>query len=447
MGKPIVAIVGIPNVGKSTLFNRIVGKRIAVVEDIPGLTRDRIYGEARWNDKPFMVIDTGGFQVGRDRAREDIVEEVKKQAITAIEEADVVLMLMDAKKGLVPSDVELSKTLRKYNKIIFYAVNKIDGPKKDKDLYEYYSLGTELFPLSAVTGYGYEDLMDRIASELYDGTEEVDAGFPKIAIVGRPNVGKSTFVNALLGKERMIVSSRPGTTRDSIDSICRYYQKKYMIVDTAGIRKKGKMSVSYERHSFIRTLKNIESCDVALLLLDAQDGVVEMDQKVAGLVYEAGKGCIILVNKWDLLEKNPLSDREFNKLIQKKLWFMNYAPVLTVSALSRQRITKVFPLIDEVVVETSRRITTNALNNLLKKSLLIRRPPLYKGRRVKFSYLTQVGIKPQRFVLFTNRIEGVKPDYVRFLEKQLREGFSFKGVPVRIYLRQKKEKRTMKKVT
>jgi GTP-binding protein len=437
MRKPIVAIVGRPNVGKSTLFNRIVGKRIAVVEDIPGLTRDRLYGEASWSGKYFIVVDTGGFLQNKNRVREEIADEVKKQAITAIEEADIVIMLMDAKGGLVSSDVELSDTLRRYNKKVFYAVNKIDGPKKENALYEYYSLGFELFPLSAVTGYGYDELMDAFASEIKPAEEGEDVSLPKIAIVGRPNVGKSTFVNSLLGKDRMIVSAIPGTTRDSIHSICTYYRKKYLIVDTAGIRKKGRMAASYEKYSFIRTLKNIESCDIALLILDAVDGVVEMDQKIAGLVYEAGKGCVVLVNKWDLVEKNSLSVREFERQVRKKLWFMNYAPVLTVSALSRQRITKIFPLIDEVMAEASRKISTHDLNELLRKSLLKRQPPLFKKKRVKLSYITQVGQQPPRFVLFANKAEGVKPVYIRFLEKQLRERFSFKGVPVRIYVRQK----------
>lgn len=434
MPKPIVAIVGRPNVGKSTLFNRIIGKRIAVVEDIPGLTRDRLYGEAKWRDKTFLVVDTGGFQL---MPEEDIVREVKKQAITAVEEADIVLMLMDAESCLMPSDVELSDTLRKYNKKIFYAVNKIDGSKKEKALYEFYSLGTDLFPVSALRGYGFNELMDSIAAVMPVGVKEDDIEYPKIAIVGRPNVGKSTLVNSLLGKERMIVSSVPGTTRDSVDSICTYYKKKYLIVDTAGIRKKGKMATSFEKYSFIRTLKNIENCDVALILFDAIDGVVEMDQRIAGLVYEAGKGGIVLFNKWDLVEKNVTYFKKLQYELQEKLWFMYYAPILTISALNKQRITRVFPLIDEIITETSKRISTHELNNFLRESLSIQQPALYKKRRVKLSYITQIGIKPPRFVIFTNRKEGIKPGYIKFLEKQLRERFSFKGVPVRLYIRQK----------
>ncbi len=433
--KPIIAIVGRPNVGKSTLFNRLIGKRVAVVEDVPGLTRDRLYGEARWSDRPFIVVDTGGFQ---SLPEEGIIREVKKQAIAAVEEADIVLMLMDAKKGLMPSDIELGNTLRKYDKKIYYVVNKIDGANKEKTLYEFYDMGVDLFPVSALNGYGFEELMDRIAAEILEGAESEETGYPKMAIVGRPNVGKSTFVNAILGRDRMIVSPVPGTTRDSVDSICTYYRKKYQIVDTAGIRRKGKMAESYEKYSFIRTLQNIDSCDVALILLNAEEGVVEMDLKIAGLIYEAGKGAIIIFNKWDLIEKDSVSMKVLEKQIYQKLWFMQYAPILTVSAISKQRITKIFPIIDKISNEASRRISTRELNNFLKKCLSIRQPALYRGKRVRLSYIAQVGIKPPSFVVFTNKSEGIKKWYIRFLEKQLRESFLFKGVPVRFFIRQKK---------
>jgi len=440
MQKPIVAIVGRPNVGKSTLFNRIIGKRLAVVEDIPGLTRDRLYGEAGWGGKTFLVVDTGGFQPA---STEDIVREVKKQAVAAIEEADVVLMLMDAESGLTPSDIELSNTLRKYDKKVFYAVNKIDGPKKEKALYEFYSLGVDLFPVSALNGYGFDELMDSVSTiipETSGGLKtEIPEGveYPKIAIVGRPNVGKSTLVNSLLGKERMVVSPLPGTTRDAVDSICTYHRKRYIIVDTAGIRRRGQMAKSFERYSFIRTLKNIESCDVALIMLDAVDGVVEMDQKITSLVYDAGKPGIILFNKWDLTEKSPQLLKKLQHELQRKLWFMHYSPVLTMSALNRQRVTKIFPLVEEIIAESSRRISTHELNNFLRDSLSIQQPPLYKGKKVRLYYIAQVGIKPPCFVVFTNKREGIKSEYIRFLEKQLRERFLFKGVPVRIYIRQK----------
>ncbi len=434
MRKHIVAIVGRPNVGKSTLFNRIIGKKIAVVEDLPGLTRDRLYGEALWEEKSFLVVDTGGFQPAPE---ENILEEVRKQAITAIEESDMVVMLMDAESGLVPADEALVKTLRTYGKKVFYVVNKIDSSRKEKAMYEFYSLGADVYPVSARTGYGFDELMNSVAGEISPAVERDNITFPRIAIVGRPNVGKSTFVNALLGRERVIVSPVPGTTRDSVDSVCGYHRKKYLIIDTAGIRKKGKMARSYERYSFLRTLKNIENCDIALVLLDATDGVVELDQKIAGLVYEAGRGCIILVNKWDLVEKDSLTAKKIEEQVYQKLWFMHYAPVLTVSALNRKRTTKVFPLIDTVMAEASRKVSTRQLNTFLRKALSIRHPPLYRGRRIRLSYITQTGIRPPTFSLFVNRVEGMKPGYVRFVEKQLREAFPFQGVPVRIHVRRK----------
>ncbi len=439
--KPVVAIVGRPNVGKSTLFNRIIGEKVAVVEDIPGLTRDRLYGEAEWSDKRFIVVDTGGFQPLSDsdeaRPRMDMLVEVKKQAITAVEEADIVIMLMDAEKGLLPVDVELGDILRKYEKKVYYAVNKIDGPSKEKALYEFYSFGTDLFPVSALTGYGLDDLLDNIAAEISEGQHEELSEYSRLAIVGRPNVGKSTFVNSLLGRDRMIVSSVPGTTRDSVDSFCSYYKKKYIIVDTAGIRKKGKMARTFEKYSFIRTLKNIENCDVALILFDSVDSIVELDQRIAGLVYEAGKGAVILFNKWDLLEKTADKRKKLIEEFQQKIWFMKYAPILTISALNRQRVTKIFPLINEIIAESSRRISTKQLNTFLRDCVKIKRPSLYRGKQVKLSYISQVGIKPPRFVIFTNKKEGIKAGYVRFLERQLRDRFPFKGVPLRLYIRQK----------
>ena len=431
--KPVIAIVGRPNVGKSTLFNRMIGKRIAIVKDTPGLTRDRIYGDAEWEGKTFLVVDTGGFQ---SEPEEDIVREVKKQAIAAIEESDVILMLMDAESGLMPADTELSNTLRKYNKKIFYAVNKIDGPKKEKVLYEFYPLGVDLFPVSALNGYGLDDLMDSI-SALMPQEKEEKAEYPKIAVVGRPNVGKSTLVNSLLGEERMIVSPVPGTTRDAVDSICKYHTKKYIIIDTAGIRKKGKMAKTFEKYSFMRTVRNIESCDVALILFDAVEGVVEMDQKIANLVYDAGKGAIILFNKWDLTEKTAQFLKKLQHELQYKLWFMHYAPILTISALNRQRVTKLFPVVDEIIAESAKKISTHELNDFLRKSLSMQQPPMYKGREVKLYYITQAGVKPPCFIIFTNRKEGIKPEYIRFLEKQLRESFLFKGVPVRFLIRQR----------
>jgi GTP-binding protein len=433
--KPIVAIVGRPNVGKSTLFNRIVGEKRAVVEAFPGLTRDRLYSDAQWEEKDFLIVDTGGFLPKSD---EEIAKKIIEQAIIAVEEADVVVMLMDAETGLMPSDIELCNILRKYNKKIYYVVNKIDSSRKAKEIHEFYSLGESIFPVSALNGYGFEEFMDEITDGLPEHKEE-KFKYPKVAIVGRPNVGKSTLVNSLLGKERMIVDSVAGTTRDAVNSVCTYYKKKYLIIDTAGIRRKGKMAKTFERYSFIRTLRNIEHCDVALILLDSGEGVVEMDQKIARLVHESGKGGIILCNKWDLTEKTDKYLKKLKQEVKRKLWFMHYTPILTISALSRQRIVKLFPLMNEIIAESSKKISTQALNNLLKKSLSKQPLPLHKGRRVRLSYITQVGVRPPGFIIFTNKREGVRPAYLRFLESQMREKFSFKGVPVRFSIRQKKK--------
>lgn len=434
MSKPIVAIVGRPNVGKSTLFNRIVGKRRAVVEDLPGITRDRLYEEVAWNDKAFLIVDTGGFQTESD---EDIIRQVKKQALVAVEEADIIILLMDAESGLMPSDIELTDLLRRYNKKVFYVVNKIDGPKKEtKLLYDFCQLGVDLLPISALKGYGFDVLKDNISDLLPEGKGEASE-FPKISIVGRPNVGKSTLVNSLLGSERMIVSSVPGTTRDAVDSVCSYYKKKYIIVDTAGIRKKGKMAKSVEQYSFLGTVRNIQDCDVAIIVLNAEEGVVEMDQRIAGYVYEAGKGAIILFNKWDTVDKDEVSINEVEEKIYRKLWFMPYAPILTISAISKQRVTKVFAMIDKVIAEGSKRITTHELNLFLKDALKAKSPPIFQGKRVKIYYITQARTDPPGFVLFTNRKEGISSQYLAFLEHKLRDRFSFKGVPVRFFVRQR----------
>jgi len=436
MLKPVVAIVGRPNVGKSTLFNRMVRERRAVIEDIPGITRDRLYGTAIWDDKRFLVVDTGGFQL---RSDEDIGKQVNKQVLAAVEEANIVIMLLDSGSGMISSDIELVDMLRQSGKRVFYAVNKIDGPKKEKALYDFYSLGVDLLPLSALNGNGYEELMDHVTALLPEVKEE-ESAYPRIAIVGRPNVGKSTLVNSLVGKERMIVSPVPGTTRDAVDSVCSYYKKKYIIVDTAGIRRKGRMAETVERYSFMRTLRNIEDCDVALIVLDASEGIVELDQKIAGLVFQARKGAVILLNKWDLVDKSILSMKEIEEKVYQRLWFMRYAPILTISALSRQRVTKLFSLVDSIIAEGAKRIDTHELNMFFQNVLAKKEPPLYKGKRVKIYYITQIRTSPPGFVIFTNCREGVKEQYIKFMESRLREHFSFKGVPVEFYVKQRKRR-------
>jgi len=434
MSKPIIAIVGRPNVGKSTLFNRMARKRLAVIEDTPGITRDRLYGETMWNDRSFLVVDTGGFQYEPD---EDIIRQVNKQVLLAVQEADIIILLLDAESGLLPHDMELIEMLRKYGKRVYYAVNKMDGPKKEKTLYDFYSLGVDLFPLSALNGNGYEELMDRITSFMPEG-KDTKIRYPRIAIVGRPNVGKSTLVNSLLGKERMIVSPVPGTTRDAVDSVCSYYKRKYIIVDTAGIRRKGSMAKTAERYSFLRTLRNIEDSDVVLLMLDASEGIVELDQKIAGLVFNAKKGAVILLNKWDIVDKHVLSVKEVEKRVYQKLWFMRYAPVLTISAQSKQRMTKIFSLVDKIISEASKRIETHALNQFLNNALTINELPLYKGKKVKIYYISQIKTNPPGFIIFTNYKAGIKEQYLKFLETLMRKRFSFKGTPLEFYVRQKK---------
>jgi GTP-binding protein len=437
MSKPIIAIIGRPNVGKSTLFNRMVGKRRAVIEDFPGITRDRLYGEARWEDKIFDVVDTGGFLHDPE---EEFVREIIKQVFMAVEEADIIIMMMDGESGVLALDIDLIDRLRKYDKRVLYGVNKIDGPKKEKTLLtDFYSLGVDLFPFSALNGYGYEELMDAITENLPE-IEEEKTEYPRVAIVGRPNVGKSTLVNSLLSKERMIVSSTPGTTRDAVDSVCSYYKRNYILVDTAGIRRKGKMAKTVERYSFLRTIKNLENCDVALIILDAIDGVVELDQKIAGFVTSAKKGAIIILNKWDAVTKETATADEVKRLVHDKLWFMKHVPVLTISALSKKRTSKIFPIIDRVIEECSKRISTHELNLFLRNAVSQKEPPLYRGNRVKIYYISQVKTNPPGFIIFTNKKEGIKPQYIKYLEHKLRDRFVFEGAPVDFYVRQRKHK-------
>lgn len=440
----IIAIVGRANVGKSTLFNRMIRmgadrtKSTAITESIPGVTRDRNYAETEWNGKRFMVVDTGGFYA-EEMPHEDkeIVRQVREQALFAIEEADIIIHLLDAKEGLNPSDADLANILRESGKKIFWVANKIDTPSKEDRLFEFYRIGAdEIIPISAETGYGFDEFMDKIVSGVTAGEAMPPAGeaMPKIAVVGRPNVGKSTLINSLLGKKRLIVSPVPGTTRDSIDSVCSYYGKKYLFIDTAGIRRRGKI-YSIERFSVVRAIRSIEKADVVIVLFDASEGLVEQDKKIAGLVKEYGKGGIFLLNKWDLV-KEP--DAEYKKIMQElknKMWFIDYAPCITTSGLGKKRITKIFPLIDEIISERDKRIPTAELNKFLPKILSKKPFPSYRGKELKFFYITQVRVKPPTFTIFVNYPSGVKDHHLKYIEKSLREAYSFKGTPIRIHVK------------
>ncbi len=434
MPKPIVVIVGRPNVGKSTLFNRITNSQTAITESVPGVTRDRNYLDAEWDGKHFIIVDTGGFY---PEPADDIFQQIKEQALFAIDEADVIIHLLDGKDGLIPSDMEIARLLRASGKKVLWAVNKIDGPTREDRLFDFYPLGTEdLLPVSAATGFGFGDFMERLASLLPSYADE-KTDYPKIAVVGKPNVGKSTIINTLLSKKRMIVSPLPGTTRDSIDSICTYYGKKYLFIDTAGIRRKDWSGYSLERFSAVRSIKSIQRCDVALIVLDANEGISDQDQKIAGIVSDYGKGALFLLNKWDLLQKSDDTYKTLLRDVGRKMWFMQYAPVLTVSGLEKTRVTKVFPCIDEIIRERTKRIRTADLNKAfgeIQSSLML---PSHKGKPVRLNYLTQVKTEPPTFRVFANYPDAIRDADIRHIEKVLRNRFSFRGTPIRIYVKEK----------
>lgn len=435
MAKPFVVIVGRANTGKSTLFNRMIGSSAAIVEDLPNVTRDRNYLEAEWEGKAFIAVDTGGFY---PEPADDIFLQMREQALFAIAEADVIIHLLDGKEGLTSADVELAKTLRASGKKVLWVVNKIDGPTREDRLYDFYALGVdELLPVSAATGYEFSELMDKVVSLLPPASKE-KVTYPKIAVVGRPNVGKSTLVNSILGKDRMIVSPAPGTTRDAVDSVCSYYKKKYLLIDTAGIRQKGKLGFSIERFSVVRAIRSIERCDVALIVLDAADGITEQDQKVAGIVEKYAKGAIFLLNKWDLISEPELAYKKLVPELKRKMWFLSHAPVITTSGIEKKRITNIFPVIDEIIKERGKRISTADMNRFIQDVTSSAALPLYRGKQVKISYVTQVNTEPPAFVIFSNYPAGIKDSYIRYIERCMRERFSFSGTPVRIYKKVKK---------
>jgi GTP-binding protein len=428
--KPIVAIVGRPNVGKSTLFNRLIGRRKAIVDDMPGVTRDRNYGQVDRFDVPFTLIDTGGFEpASEDR----LLQQMREQSQLAMEEADVILFVMDAREGLTPADREVVEMLRRVDKPVFYLLNKVEGEKQEAEFGDFYALGVDRFyPISAEHNRGVGDLMDEVTAAFpRSGSVDEDEDITRIAVVGRPNVGKSSLVNRLLGFERVVANPVPGTTRDSVDSYFSCNRKRYLLIDTAGIRRKGRISLKVEKYSAVDALRSIDRADVALIVLNAEEGVTEQDARIAGYACEAGRGCIIVVNKWDLLKKDTSTMGKFVDRIRTDLKYLSYAPILFVSALSGQRTGKIMEAVDEVMAQYVRRVTTADLNRVFKEATTAHHHPLFQGRRVKFYYTTQVATRPPAFAVFTNCPEGIQESYERFLGNKLRESFGFSGTPLR----------------
>lgn len=435
--KPIVAVVGRPNVGKSTLFNKISGKRISIVEDTPGITRDRIYCDTEWDGKAFSLVDTGGIE---PRSDDVILEQMRIQAQIAIETADVVIMVTDIKSGVTATDAEVAQMLLKANKKIILCVNKVDRPgTPPPELYEFYNLGLgDPYPVSATHGLGLGELLDEVVSALPDSNEdETDSDFIKVALIGKPNVGKSSLINKILGENRMLVSDIPGTTRDAVDTIKENEFGKYIFIDTAGIRKKSKIDDTVEHYSILRSYMAIDKCDVALIMIDANTGVTEQDTKIAGAAHEAGKASIIVVNKWDEIEKDNYTLSKIEENIRQELKYMAYAPIITVSALTGLRTNKLFELINDVAEQHSRRITTGVLNDVLADAVLRVQPPTDKGKRLKLYYMTQVSTRPPTFVVFVNNLDLFHFSYQRYIENQIRDTFGLTGTPLRIIPRLK----------
>jgi len=436
MSKPMVAIVGRPNVGKSTLFNRLIGQRLAIVEDFPGVTRDRIYGDSEWNGREFTVIDTGGIEfIGTDR----ILDLTRKQAKLAIEEADVVLFIVDARQGVTTTDAEIANILRKTNKPVVLGANKGEVKIEKIDLYEFYSLGLgEPILLSAVHGIGTGDLLDEVTAlfpeEEPDPYAEDDI---KVSIIGRPNVGKSSLVNALIGEERVIVSDVAGTTRDAIDSVFEHNGENFVFIDTAGMRKKSRVEDPVEKYSVIRSLRAVDRSTVSLIVIEGTEGLTEQDKKIAGYAHEQGNACIIVVNKWDLVEKETNTMAKMTKEIKAELLFMPYAPIIFVSALTKQRVNKIFDVIIDVAEQHARRVSTSSLNEVIKEATIMHAPPSDKGKRLKIFYATQIAVGPPTIAMFVNDPELMHFSYMRYLENQIREAFGFDGTPINLTLRKR----------
>ncbi len=433
--KPVVAIVGRPNVGKSTLFNRITRSQNALVDNLPGVTRDRNYRDAVWDDVEFTLVDTGGFLADD---RDDFAEDIRFQVNQAIISADAVVLVLDRKAGPSPFDQELVDLLRGVKKPVFHVVNKVDGPGQEQELYDFYRLGIENpYPVSAAHGYGVSDFLDDLIRVLpkQDPSEEED--LIKIAVVGRPNVGKSSLINRILGEPRLLVSDIAGTTRDAVDTVYRFHDQTYLFIDTAGIRRKGKVKQKLEKFSVIKAIKSLDRCHVALVIMDASEGITDQDMTIAGYVHERGCGCILLLNKWDIVEKDRATARKYLADLREASKFMNYAPSMTISALTGQKINKIFPAVREVYRQYNTRIGTGRFNRILEDAIRANEPSLVKGRRIKFYYGTQVSSGPPTFVCFVNYPEEVHFSYTRYLTNQVRLATGLDKTPIRLFLRQR----------
>jgi GTP-binding protein len=438
MARPVIAIVGRPNVGKSTIFNRIIGDRLAIVEDKPGVTRDRIYGTGEWAGRSFSVIDTGGIETGGE---DSMLRLIRMQAELAIEEADVIIFIVDAKAGVTNADEEVSQILYRSGKPVVLAVNKVDNLQRMEDIYEFYSLGFgDPIGISGAHGTGIGDLLEAAVSRLPAGNEpEYEEDVIKVALIGRPNVGKSSLVNAILGEERVIVSDVAGTTRDAIDTPFEKDGQKYVLIDTAGMRKRGKVYESTEKYSVMRAMKAIERADVVLVVLNGEEGIIEQDKHIAGYAHENGKAAVFVVNKWDLVEKDDKTMQKFTNAIRDHFLFMSYAPIVFLSAKTKSRLSKLLPVVNRVAEQHALRVPTHLLNEVIADAVAVTPPPTDKGRRLRINYATQVAVKPPTLLLFVNEPELMHFSYERYLENKIRAAFTFEGTPLRIYSRRKSD--------
>ena len=440
MSKPIVAIVGRPNVGKSTLFNVLAGEKISIVQDTPGVTRDRIYADINWLDYNFTLIDTGGIEPESDNI---ILKSMREQAEIAIETADVILFMTDVRQGMVDDDAKVADMLRRSKKPIVLVVNKVDSFEKFMpDVYEFYNLGLgDPHPISGSSRLGIGDMLDEVVSHFNESAkDDTEDERSRIAIIGKPNVGKSSIINKLLGEDRVIVSDIAGTTRDAVDTEIVRNGREYVFIDTAGLRRKSKIKEDIERYSIIRTVSAVERCNVAVLVIDATEGITDQDAKIAGIAHDRGKGMIIAVNKWDAIEKNDKTIYKFTEEIRNKLSYMPYAELLFISAQTGQRLPKLFETIDAVIENHSLRIATGVLNEIMSEAVAMQQPPSDKGKRLKLYYITQVSVKPPTFVIFVNDKELMHFSYTRYIENRIRESFGFRGTPLKFIIRERKEK-------